>query len=121
MKGAYRQAIEDLTKAIEIDRNCSLVYFNRALCYHSNGELQEALRDYTIVLMVAGLAASSDSSDGGAKGPLGAAGPGPAGTGAKASAATELSIGDRNDPNFADHARDQMIYFKVCTSNYLYF
>ena len=49
--GAYAQAIADLTTAIAIDRSCPLVYFNRALCFHTNRQYLEALRDYTTVLL----------------------------------------------------------------------
>ncbi|XP_067895393.1 uncharacterized protein ttc6 isoform X2 [Heterodontus francisci] len=49
---AYRLAVEDLTAAININDTCSLAYFNRAVCYHQANDLQKALKDYGIVLLL---------------------------------------------------------------------
>ncbi|XP_022099054.1 uncharacterized protein LOC110983798 isoform X2 [Acanthaster planci] len=49
---AYKLAIKDLCRAIEIDNTCSLAYFNRAVCYHTTKDYGKALRDYGIVLML---------------------------------------------------------------------
>lgn len=50
---AYDLAILDLTKATTIDTQCPLPYFNRAVCYHENGQHEKALTDYSIVLLLA--------------------------------------------------------------------
>ncbi|XP_059155839.1 uncharacterized protein LOC131940934 [Physella acuta] len=49
---AYDLAILDLTKATTIDTQCPLPYFNRAVCYHENGQHERALTDYSIVLLL---------------------------------------------------------------------
>lgn len=74
--GAYAQAIADLTTAISIDRSCPLVYFNRALCFHTNRQYLEALRDYTTVLLF-----GSSDEDVELTSPSGTAGPSQAPTG----------------------------------------
>ncbi|KAG3261124.1 tetratricopeptide repeat domain 6 [Ictidomys tridecemlineatus] len=50
--GNYRLAIEDLTTAINMDRKCYVAFYNRALCYIKTNELQMALADYGIVLLL---------------------------------------------------------------------
>ena len=37
----YKSAIEDLTTAANLDRQCSLVYFNRALCQQALGNTEK--------------------------------------------------------------------------------
>ena len=37
----YKSAIEDLTTAVNLDRQCSLVYFNRALCQQALGNTEK--------------------------------------------------------------------------------
>lgn len=49
---AYELAIKDLTQATKIDNQCSLAYFNRAVCYHNSGQYDKALNDYGIVLLL---------------------------------------------------------------------
>ncbi|XP_078089235.1 uncharacterized protein ttc6 [Mustelus asterias] len=49
---AYHLAVEDLTSAINIDDTCILSYFNRAVCYQQANDLQKALKDYGIVLLL---------------------------------------------------------------------
>uniref|UniRef100_UPI00398E5DDC uncharacterized protein ttc6 isoform X3 n=1 Tax=Pristiophorus japonicus TaxID=55135 RepID=UPI00398E5DDC len=49
---SYRLAVDDLTEAIMIDYTCILGYFNRAVCYHQANDLQKALKDYGIVLLL---------------------------------------------------------------------
>nr|XP_027785452.1 tetratricopeptide repeat protein 6 [Marmota flaviventris] len=50
--GNYRLAIEDLTTAINMDKKCYVAFYNRALCYIKTNELQMALADYGIVLLL---------------------------------------------------------------------
>nr|KAF6394144.1 tetratricopeptide repeat domain 6 [Pipistrellus kuhlii] len=45
-------AITDLTTAINMDKNSYVAFYNRALCYTKIGELQMALIDYGIVLLL---------------------------------------------------------------------
>lgn len=49
---AYELAAKDLSQAARIDNQCSLAYFNRAVCYHDSGEYEKALTDYGIVLLL---------------------------------------------------------------------
>ncbi|XP_041070110.1 uncharacterized protein ttc6 [Carcharodon carcharias] len=51
---AYHLAVEDLTSAININDTCILGYFNRAVCYQQANDLQKALKDYGIVLLLGG-------------------------------------------------------------------
>ncbi|XP_059566922.1 tetratricopeptide repeat protein 6-like [Myotis daubentonii] len=48
----YKLAIADLTTAINMDKNSYVAFYNRALCYTKIGELQMALMDYGIVLLL---------------------------------------------------------------------
>uniref|UniRef100_A0A8D2AGE8 Tetratricopeptide repeat domain 6 n=1 Tax=Sciurus vulgaris TaxID=55149 RepID=A0A8D2AGE8_SCIVU len=48
----YKLAIEDLTTAINMDKKCYVAFYNRALCYTQTRELQMALTDYGIVLLL---------------------------------------------------------------------
>ncbi|XP_005876666.2 PREDICTED: tetratricopeptide repeat protein 6, partial [Myotis brandtii] len=48
----YKLAITDLTTAINMDKNSYVAFYNRALCYTKIGELQMALMDYGIVLLL---------------------------------------------------------------------
>ena len=45
--GLFRNAIESLTKAIEIKKDESIAYFYRGASYHSMEEYNEAMLDYT--------------------------------------------------------------------------
>ena len=45
--GLFRNAIESLTKAIEIKKDESIAYFYRGASYHSIEEYNEAMLDYT--------------------------------------------------------------------------
>ncbi|CAF4159750.1 unnamed protein product, partial [Adineta steineri] len=49
----YDHAINDLTKALQIDPSCSHAYYNRALCYIRRRNLSYALKDFAIVLCLA--------------------------------------------------------------------
>ena len=49
----YDHAINDLTKALQIDPSCSHAYYNRALCYIRRGNLSYAFKDFAIVLCLA--------------------------------------------------------------------
>ena len=44
--------MRDLTQATKIDNQCALAYFNRAVCYHDSGQVEKALTDYGIVLLL---------------------------------------------------------------------
>uniref|UniRef100_A0A2K5D7T5 Tetratricopeptide repeat domain 6 n=1 Tax=Aotus nancymaae TaxID=37293 RepID=A0A2K5D7T5_AOTNA len=48
----YKLAITDLTIAINMDKNSYIAFYNRALCYTKIRELQMALTDYGIVLLL---------------------------------------------------------------------
>ncbi|KAF4018029.1 hypothetical protein G4228_009399 [Cervus hanglu yarkandensis] len=48
----YKLAITDLTTAINMDKNSYIAFYNRALCYTKINELQMALTDYGIVLLL---------------------------------------------------------------------
>ncbi|XP_078190934.1 tetratricopeptide repeat protein 6 isoform X11 [Callithrix jacchus] len=48
----YKLAITDLTTAINIDKNSYIAFYNRALCYTKIRELQMALTDYGVVLLL---------------------------------------------------------------------
>ncbi|XP_063102830.1 tetratricopeptide repeat protein 6 isoform X1 [Cavia porcellus] len=48
----YKLAIRDLTTAINMDKNCYVAFYNRALCYTKIRELQMALIDFGIVLLL---------------------------------------------------------------------
>lgn len=50
----YNHAINDLTKALQIDQSCSHAYYNRALCHIRLGNLSHAAKDFAIVLSLAG-------------------------------------------------------------------
>ncbi|KAJ8391421.1 hypothetical protein AAFF_G00090510 [Aldrovandia affinis] len=52
MKG-YKGAVQDLTTAIKIDSACSFAYYNRGACHQQLKENELALRDYSIVLLLA--------------------------------------------------------------------
>lgn len=45
-------AIDDLTDAIKLDQTCALAYYNRALCYQQIKQYKNALRDFSVVLML---------------------------------------------------------------------
>uniref|UniRef100_A0A8C0GHW0 Tetratricopeptide repeat domain 6 n=1 Tax=Chelonoidis abingdonii TaxID=106734 RepID=A0A8C0GHW0_CHEAB len=48
----YKNAIEDLTKTIDLDKICVLAYYNRAICYHQIKDFRKALKDYGILLLL---------------------------------------------------------------------
>ncbi|XP_012579860.1 PREDICTED: tetratricopeptide repeat protein 6-like [Condylura cristata] len=48
----YKLAIIDLTTAVNMDKNNYIAYYNRALCYTKINEIQLALKDYGIVLLL---------------------------------------------------------------------
>ncbi|KAM7154759.1 tetratricopeptide repeat protein 6 [Molossus nigricans] len=48
----YKLAVADLTTAINMDKNSYIAFYNRALCYAKMSELQMALKDYGIVLLL---------------------------------------------------------------------
>ncbi|KAL2789996.1 tetratricopeptide repeat protein 6 isoform 2 [Daubentonia madagascariensis] len=48
----YKLAITDLTTAINMDKKSYVAFYNRALCYTKIKELQMALTDYGIVLLL---------------------------------------------------------------------
>ena len=45
-------AIEDLLIAIDHDQNCSLAWYNLAVCYHFSRKPDDALRAYSVVLLL---------------------------------------------------------------------
>ncbi|XP_040598979.1 tetratricopeptide repeat protein 6 [Mesocricetus auratus] len=49
---SYKLAITDLTTAVSMDKNSYTAFYNRALCYTKIKELDMALRDYGIVLLL---------------------------------------------------------------------
>ncbi|XP_012411057.2 tetratricopeptide repeat protein 6 [Trichechus manatus latirostris] len=49
---AYKLAIRDLTIAINMDKNSHIAFYNRAICYTKVDELQMALTDYGVVLLL---------------------------------------------------------------------
>ncbi|CAE1239192.1 unnamed protein product [Acanthosepion pharaonis] len=50
--GAYKLAVVDLTKAIELKEDCALAFFNRAICFEALEEYENALCDYSIVHLI---------------------------------------------------------------------
>jgi tetratricopeptide (TPR) repeat protein len=46
-QGMYKEAISELTKAIESDPNDADAYYNRAIVYENSKELKAAINDYT--------------------------------------------------------------------------
>lgn len=51
-KGFFQSAIENLSKAIDIDSKNSLGYFYRGASFHSLAEFDEAMLDYTKALFL---------------------------------------------------------------------
>ncbi|KAM4853900.1 tetratricopeptide repeat protein 6 isoform 2-T2 [Thomomys bottae] len=49
---SYKLAVIDLSTAVNMDKNNYIAFYNRALCYTKIGELQLALIDYGIVLLL---------------------------------------------------------------------
>ena len=45
--GKYQKAIDNYTKAIELDPEFAFAYFNRGIAYTKSGEYQKAIDDYT--------------------------------------------------------------------------
>uniref|UniRef100_G3UCY3 Tetratricopeptide repeat domain 6 n=1 Tax=Loxodonta africana TaxID=9785 RepID=G3UCY3_LOXAF len=52
LQTAYKLAIRDLTIAINMDKNSYVAFYNRAICYTKINELQMALTDYGVVLLL---------------------------------------------------------------------
>ncbi|XP_006891646.1 PREDICTED: uncharacterized protein LOC102862704 [Elephantulus edwardii] len=48
----YKLAISDLTTAINMDKNNYIAFYNRALCFTKMNQLEKALVDYGIVLLI---------------------------------------------------------------------
>ncbi len=46
-KGMYDQAIEELSKAIQINPNSDRAYYNRGRAYSAKGDIDQAISDYT--------------------------------------------------------------------------
>ncbi len=46
-------AIEDFDRAIQNHQTCSIAYYNRALCYRQMQKYSEAIKDFSIVLLLA--------------------------------------------------------------------
>ena len=49
---SYQYAIQDFTSAIKLNQTCALAYYNRALSYERLNNHSQALKDYSIVLML---------------------------------------------------------------------
>lgn len=45
--GHYDRAIEDYSRAIDLNRNISIAFFNRGNAFHSMNQLEKAIADYT--------------------------------------------------------------------------
>ena len=45
-------AIHDLTEAIKLDQTCALAFYNRALAYQQMKQFKNALKDFSIVIML---------------------------------------------------------------------
>jgi len=50
--GLFRNAIEDFTMVISLNKNNANAYFNRGCCYDSIGELDLAIADYSLALEI---------------------------------------------------------------------
>jgi len=50
--GLYRNAIEDFTAVIILNKENANAYFNRGCCYDSIGELDLAISDYSTALEI---------------------------------------------------------------------
>ena len=48
--GVYQQAIEDYSKAIELDQNFAEAYFNRGVSHYEEGQYQNAIDDLTLAI-----------------------------------------------------------------------
>lgn len=46
-KGLYQEAVQDITKSIELKNDWEISYFYRAVAYHSLEKYDEAMLDYT--------------------------------------------------------------------------
>ena len=44
--GAFRLAVHDLSRAIGLDKQCRLAYYNRALCHQAMNNLQQVFNIY---------------------------------------------------------------------------
>jgi len=50
--GKIDGAVKDLKDAIDIDSDSSLLWYNLAVCYHHSGDLYDAIRAYSTVLLL---------------------------------------------------------------------
>ena len=48
--GVYQQAIDDYSKAIELDENFAEAYFNRGVSHYEQGLYQQAIDDLTLAI-----------------------------------------------------------------------
>ncbi len=44
--GQYQRAIQDYTRAIQLDPDLAQAYYNRGIVYYNLGEYQRAIQDY---------------------------------------------------------------------------
>lgn len=51
-KGLFKEAIQDYTKAIDLDPKYKDAYYNRAIAYMNIGNATEAIKDYTNAIML---------------------------------------------------------------------
>ena len=51
-RGDYKKAIADFTKAIELDPDCRMAYFERADCYEYQGEKEKARKGFEKLLHI---------------------------------------------------------------------
>ncbi|KAL3311373.1 cytochrome c oxidase subunit 1 [Cichlidogyrus casuarinus] len=49
---SFNYAEMDFEKALRVDADCALIYYNRAICRTRSGRFQEAIRDYSICLLL---------------------------------------------------------------------
>lgn len=50
--GLYRNAIDDFSSVINLNKDNANAYFNRGCCYDSIGELDLAISDYSTALEI---------------------------------------------------------------------
>ena len=48
----YREAIEDFNLAIEKDKSNPRAFYNRAMCFQLTGDVDQAIRDYSVTLLM---------------------------------------------------------------------
>jgi len=49
--GAFQLAENDLNRAIELESECRLAHYNRALCRHAMNDLQQVFNLYLLIIM----------------------------------------------------------------------